>query len=171
MWQPDTIARPVLFDAVLSPHRSLPRSGARVLLAGFAAASTAVGLGFYLIGAWPVVGFLGLDVALLWGALRLSYVTARRSERLRLSPDALTIHRVDQWGRAESVALAPPQWLRVEMDDPPRHASRLRIGSHGRGVTVGDFLQPEERLEVARALRAALARLRFVQSPSTSAMP
>jgi uncharacterized membrane protein len=171
MWQPDALAPPVLFDAVLSPHRSLGRTGFRVLIAVFALVSAVVGVGFYLIGAWPVVGFLGLDVLLLWGALRLSYLTARRSERLRLSPEALTIRRIDPWGRVDDVRMQPPHWLRIDMDDPPRHESRLRISAHGRSVSVGNFLQPEERLEVAKALRAALARLTLVQSPSTSAMP
>ena len=167
---PPPTAAPVLFDAVLAPHRSLGRRGFAWLIGAFACASGAIGLGFYLIGAWPVVGFVGLDVVLLWGALKLSYFSARRTERLRLSAEALTVHRVDPWGRADDVSFAPPHWLRVEIDDPPRHESRLVIASHGRGITVGSFLQPEERFAVATALRRALDTLRRTYSPSTSIM-
>ena len=46
------------------------------------------------------------------------------------------------------------------MDDPPEHESQLTLASHGRRLVVGAFLTPEERLELARALGAALARLK-----------
>ncbi|MEX2649113.1 MAG: DUF2244 domain-containing protein [Alphaproteobacteria bacterium] len=153
-----TTATP-LFDAVLTPHRSLTPAGMRLLVGAFAALCLALGVGFWVIGAWPVVGFLGLDVALLYLALKLSFVTARRSERLELTPEAFTVRRTDPWGRTDHVRFAPPHWLRVEMDDPPRHESRLRVSSHGRAVTLGAFLMPDERAQVARALMAALRRL------------
>ncbi|MSP83211.1 MAG: DUF2244 domain-containing protein [Alphaproteobacteria bacterium] len=119
MWQPYPVSAPLLFDAVLAPHRSLSRRGHVWLIGGFACVSGAIGLGFYLIGAWPVVGFVGLDVILLWGALKLSYLSARRTERLRLLTEAFTVRRVDPWGRADDVRLEPPHWLRVAIDDPP----------------------------------------------------
>ena len=148
-----------LFDAVLTPHRSLTPLGLRVLVGAFGLVCTAFGVGFWLLGAWPVAGFFGLDVALLYGALKLSFFSARRTERLRLTAEDLTLRRVDPWGKMEDVRFAPPHWLRVEIDDPPRHESQLRLTSHGRAVTVGGFLMPTERVALARALRAALARL------------
>jgi uncharacterized membrane protein len=53
-----------------------------------------------------------------------------------------------------------PYWVRVQMDDPPRPESRLTLSSHGRSLAIGSFLTPEERLDVARALSAALAASR-----------
>jgi len=150
---------PLRFAAVLVPHRSLSPAGFRLVVGGFAVLSAAIGVAFYLSGAWPVVGFLGLDVLLLWGALKLSYIAARRREELHLTDAALDVRRVDPWGRTQTVRFAPPAWLRVEIDDPPRHESQLRLSSHGQAVTVGSFLLPEERLEVAQALRDALRRL------------
>jgi uncharacterized membrane protein len=148
-----------LFAALLTPHRSLTPTGMRILLGGFAGLSCALGAGFWVIGAWPVVGFLGLDVLLLYLALKLSFVSARRSERLELTHEALTVRRVDAWGRASDDRLAPPHWLKVEIDDPVRHESQLRLSTHGRSVTVGSFLMAPERLDLAKALRAAIARL------------
>ncbi|MBM3583989.1 MAG: DUF2244 domain-containing protein [Alphaproteobacteria bacterium] len=162
-----TMAAP-LFDAVLRPHRSLTPLGLRLLVGAFGVACAALGVGFWLIGAWPVAGFFGLDVALLYGALKLSMLSARRTERLRLTEHELVVRRVDPWGRVDDVRIAPPHWLRVEIDDPVRHDSQLRLVSHGRGVTVGGFLMSSERGDLARTLRAALRRL--VQSPSTSFM-
>jgi uncharacterized membrane protein len=162
-----TMAAP-LFDAVLRPHRSLSPLGLRLLVGAFGLACAGLGVGFWLIGAWPVAGFFGLDVALLYGALKLSMLSARRTERLRLTEHELIVRRVDPWGRVDDARIAPPHWLRVEIDDPVRHDSQLRLVSHGRSVTVGSFLMPAERGDLARALRAALRRL--VQSPSTSFM-
>lgn len=148
-----------LFAAVLTPHRSLTPTGMRLLVGGFGLLCAALGVGFWAIGAWPVIGFLGLDVALLYGALKLSFVTARRSERLELTAEAFTVRRTDPWGRTDHVRFAPPHWLKIEMDDPPRHDSQLRVSSHGRAVTIGNFLMVKERAALARALAAALRRL------------
>jgi uncharacterized membrane protein len=150
---------PILFDAVLHPHRSLGRRGFLVLMACLGSVALALGSAFLLIGAWPVFGLLGLDVALVWLAFRINYGQARLYERVRLTERALTVQRVDHRGRGR-IWQFQPHWLRVSMDDPPEHDSQIRLSSHGRQVIVGSFLSPEERLDFARALDAALDRLR-----------
>lgn len=148
-----------LFDAILRPHRSLGRKGLILLLIGMGAVSGAIGLVFLLNGAWPVFGFFGLDMIALCLAFRANNRAARAYERLCLTRRRLSVQRVGPRGRMREWRFQP-HWLRVAMDDPPRHDSRLTLASHGRSVEVGAFLMPEERLEVAQALRAALARLR-----------
>jgi uncharacterized membrane protein len=149
----------VLFDARLSPHASLPPAGFVVLMAVLCAISFAAGSAFASIGAWPVFGFFGLDVALVYGAFRINYRRARRYETVQLTPHRLAVERVSPQGRVERFEFQP-YWLRVLMDDPPRHESRLILRSHGKALVIGAFLSPPERLEVANALNAALARLR-----------
>src|SRR5215469_7568313 len=83
-----------VFERVLAPHRSLPPSAFHLVMAMLALVSLAVGIGFVAIGAWPVCGFFGLDVGLLYLAFRLSYRSARRSEILRLAGDAFTVERI-----------------------------------------------------------------------------
>jgi uncharacterized membrane protein len=153
---------PMLLDLVLRPHRSLSRAGFHALMAVLMAFVALGGLIFWLAGAWPVLGFLGLDVLLVYVALRLSFATGRAYERIRLSRDALTIERVDHWGRRREVALQP-HWLRVDVDETP---SRLRLTSRGRSESVAAFLPPEELDDVAGVLRAALARLREPTAPA-----
>lgn len=147
--------RPVLFDAVLTPSRSMPVRTARLVLVLVFAVSFAVGLLFLSYGLWPVAGYFGLDALLLWWAFRASYRSGRLVEHLRLTANALTVARIHPNGRALHWTLQPA-WLRVELDDPPHHGSQLTLASHGRSITVGRFLTPDERLELARALRAAL---------------
>jgi uncharacterized membrane protein len=120
--------------------------------------SFAAGLTFYLIGAWPVVGFLGLDVLLIYIALRANLNHARAKEHLRLTDGAMVIKRTSHRGVAHSVSLQP-YWLNVQMDDPAEH-SKVWLTSHGRRVAVGSFLGPMQRLILAGELRQALAKMR-----------
>jgi uncharacterized membrane protein len=149
----------VEFDAVLTPHRSLPRAGFYLLMAAWVAVNLALGIYFLVQGAWPVVGFFGLDVLILYLAFRLNYRSARLTERVRLTETELTVVRVTPSGEARAWSFQP-YWLRVRMDDPPSADSRLTLSSHGRDLAIGTFLSPEERLDLARALKSALARQR-----------
>jgi uncharacterized membrane protein len=150
---------PPLFQALITPHRSLEPRGFVLLLTALACLSFAAGLGFFLIGAWPVVGFLGLDVLLVWLAFRLNYRHARQFERLRLSRDSLTVERQDYYGARRHWTFQPA-WLRVELERPPEHDSALYLASHGRRFAIGGFLSAEEKLALAEALDAGLMQAR-----------
>ncbi len=147
------------FAALLEPHRSLGRRGFAVLMTAVAAVGFAVGMGFVLIGAWPVFAFFGLDVALIWIAFKASYRNGRMHETLHLTPARLTVERIGP-GRRRGAWRFQPHWLRVEIEEPPGRRSRLTLASHGRRLEIGAFLAPAERTEVALALRVALAGLR-----------
>lgn len=149
----------LFFDALLMPHRSLSPRGFLAVMALLAGVSFIAGMVFISVGAWPVFGFLGLDVLLVYIAFRANYRSARHSERVALSKDALTVERVDIYGK-RSVVTFEPSWLRVEMDDPPAHDSPLVLASHGRRLAIAGFLSPEERLQLAGELRAGLAAWR-----------
>ena len=153
-------ARPsYLFDAVLTPHRSLGPRGFWLLMAGIVAVSFAAGIAFLLAGAWPIFGFFGLDVLLVYWAFKASYRSGRLREVVRLTERELTVERISPAGRVRRWSFEP-YWLRVELDDRPRHASQLRLTSHGKALSIGAFLSPQERGEVASELRIALARCR-----------
>jgi uncharacterized membrane protein len=148
----------VHYDTVLTPHRSLGQRGLVIIMAVVSAVSFAAGLTFYLIGAWPVVGFLGLDVLLVYIALRANLRHAQARERLRLTDEAMVIERTSHRGVAHSVSLQP-YWLNVQMDEPVEY-SQVWLTSHGRRVAVGSFLGPVQRLILAGELRQALAKMR-----------
>ena len=152
----------------LAPHRSLAPAAARKLMAASFTVTAAFSLPFYLIGAWPIVGFLGLDVALLYLAFRASYRSARLYETVKLTEDALVVERIGP-GRRRARWSFQPYWLRVELDDPPQHHSQLRLTSHGRSLVLGAFLSPGERFEFAAALSQALRRQRDTARGAASA--
>ena len=58
----NAFAEPKIFSAVITPHRSLGRTGFLLLMLCIGAVSFVCGLLFLVIGAWPVFGFFGLDV-------------------------------------------------------------------------------------------------------------
>ena len=158
-------AEPPAFERVLMPHRSLPPRGFHALMAVLFLFSIAVGIGFVSVGAWPVCGFFGLDVALVWLAFRLSYRSARRSETLRLAGDAFTVERIDIYG-ARRTWRFQPFWLRVVLEERIDESNRLLLSSHGRSLVIADFLGAPMRRELAAALRAALSRWRSALNPA-----
>lgn len=165
---PNPAAPPVpVFAAELKPHRSLGPRGFAILMAVVAGVNFAAGALFWAKGAWPVFGFCGLDVAGVFLAFRYNYRQARAREYLRLDGEALTVRRIDMKGR-ERVWRLQPYWLRIECDMEDDTA-RLRLWSHGRALSVGDFLSPQERRTLADALRDALWRWR--QPPDAGLRP
>lgn len=169
MSTPAVPADPV-FDAVLTPHRSLAPKGFLALMAVLATGAAGVGLLFASRGAWPVLPFLGGEVLLVWLAFRVNYRRAREYERIRLTEAALEVDQVDPRGRRRHHSFAPPHWLRVALEPLPGRASRLTVASHGRALAIGRFLAPEEKASFAQALSAAIGRLGSHPhaSPSTS---
>lgn len=149
----------VLFAAELRPPRSLSPLGFGLLMGAISAVSFAAGLGFWLLGAWPVVGFLGLDVVLIYMAFRVSFWRARECETLRLSSHELLLRRVRPGGQAAEWRFHP-YWVRLDDGEAGRG---LVLSSHGRQVGLGRFLGPMERRELSAGLSAALARLRAPQ--------
>lgn len=142
----------------LTPHRSLGRGGFLAIMLVIAAVNFAIGLSFYLLGAWPVAGFAGLDVALIWWAFRANFATARRAERIEITPHELVLER-QAYGRKSQIIRFLRRWLRVELDmDRDRDLiGGLYLLSHGSRTEIGKFLAPHERKELAAALRSALA--------------
>ncbi len=147
----------IIFAATLTPHRSLGTFGFSILMGIFGLTCFIAGLMFYLVGAWPVVGFLGLDVLILWLAFRLNYRAARACELISLSRDRLLIRKVKPNGRADEV-MFNPYWVRLEVTEiEDEGIARIVVRTRDQSVSVGSFLNPEDRRSFAHALRAALA--------------
>lgn len=141
-------------DAVLTPHRSLTLGAFRWLIFVFAGFNLAFAIVFVAHGAYPVVGFLGLDVLALWLAFHFNYRAAQRRERVCVAADQLYLTRATRKGADHWVV--SPLWAKVRHDD----AAGVRIMSGGKTMRVGAFLSPKEQSAFAKALDAALWRAR-----------
>ena len=159
-------ATPVFFERVLLPYRSLPPRGFNILMLVLGAISVAVGVTFVSMGAWPVCGFFGLDVLLVYVAFRLSYRSARQRETLRLADEEFTVERVGIRGDRRFWRFQP-FWLRVVYEEHPDQSNRLSVTSHGQSLAIGTFLPSPVRREVASSLREALAHWRAELNPTS----
>lgn len=152
----DLTQEPTIFSAVLTPHRSLGRKGFVILMTVLGLISFATGTAFLLAGAWPVFGFCGLDVLLIYFAFRLSYRRANAYEQVTVTPSELTVRQVSHHGRINEWTLNP-LWVKL---DRVVHAEfgieRLFLVSHGRRLAIAGFLGPQEKESFALALSAAL---------------
>lgn len=149
----------VYFDAELRPHRSLNPTGFAIVMVAASALGFAIGISFMIAGAWPVLGFCGLELVLLYVAFRLNYRSGRNYEHIRLTDAGLQIRRYGPKGETGREDLEPG-WLRVAVSETAPTKDQLVLSSHGRSVTIGGFLPLDERRAVAAALRDAIARYR-----------
>jgi uncharacterized membrane protein len=156
----DTLATPAEhFRAILLPHRSLGRKGFILLMSVVSAVSIGTGLVFYTLGAWPVLGFCGLDILLIYGAFKLNYRAAKLRELVELTESELRLTRIYPSGRSQSWSFNP-YWVRLELEQFETDADRLSLRSHGRVLIFGNFLSDEEKRGFADALSAALRILK-----------
>lgn len=159
---------PPVLDLTLTPNRSFDRNHARWLVIGVGALFLLGGLRLVALGAWPVLPFMAVDVALLSWAFRASYASGRGHERVTLAGDALTLVRVDARGSVRRFGFAP-LWTRVQVEEDALGDANVFLTGHGRRVRVGQFLSAPERREVGAVIAAALDGYRSWR-PSTSSM-
>ncbi len=149
----------VTFEAVIIPHRSLGRRGLRWVAMALAGLSVGVSVGLWLAGAWPVIGFTGLEAAAAVWLLRRHALAPLGSELLMLSGAGLRVVRVDGRGR-RTERLVPTGWLRASLEDRPGRVPALFLRGHGVAVEVASTLGETEKRDLAESLGSALERQR-----------
>jgi len=151
---------PTIFSAVLRPHRSLRNVVFVVLMLAYGLFSFVAGIVFMALGAWPVVGFCGVDVLLLYLAFRINYARAAAYEEVTVTPSALTVRKVNHRGRVREYVLNP-LWVRLEKQTHEAYGlERLFVVSRGRQLPLATFLGPDDKSAFADALGRALGEAR-----------
>lgn len=154
-----TQAKP-LFAATLTPHRSLTPNGKRIVIGLVAALAIVPGLAFYLAGAWPVVGFMGLDVLAIWAALTLSMRSGKAHEVLTLWPAQLELKKVDAKGKEEILTFVPANIRFVIDRDYNERVTGMWLKSETQKVPLGAFLSNDEKLSLSKVFGTALRKAR-----------
>ncbi|MFY7960948.1 MAG: DUF2244 domain-containing protein [Elsteraceae bacterium] len=149
----------LLLDAVLLPNRSLSHVGMALVLGGVAVVSFGAGVAFLLAGAWPVLGFLGVDAGLLALAFHIHQKRQRAYERVQLTQETLVYEQVT-WHGLRRCWTFPSYWVRLKVIHDHRPSPTVTLSSHGLTAMVGRNLSEEDRLDLADRLRAALAQVR-----------
>ena len=156
----DPDAQPQIFSALLTPHRSLNRTGFLAVMAFVTFVSFAAGIAFLLMGAWPVLGVFGLDVLAIYWAFRVNFRRARASEEILVTPSELRVRRISHRGHVVEFVLNP-LWVRLDQISHAEYGiEKLYLVSRGRHLSIGSFLGPDEKASFAKALTAALQAAR-----------
>ena len=156
----DPTVEPTLFSAIITPHRSLSAKGFVAVMALVGGMSFAGGMFFFWMGAWPVIGFLGLDVALVYWAFRANYRAAAAFEEVTVTPSELRLRRVSHRGEVAEWTLNP-LWTQLDREKHEEFGLlKLFLVSRGRRLAVAGFLSPKEKESFAAALSAALGEAR-----------
>lgn len=142
------------WSITLVPHRSLTRRGYYYLMAFVILANAIPAVTFLKMGAWPIAGFLGADVALIWWALNRNTRDQYEAERITADEDVVTLHRLLKTGESNETRFNRA-WLRVELeyDEIRELVGRLRLCSKSEKHEIAKFLGAEERASLATALR------------------
>lgn len=162
-WPADPQAPPLApeerlyFDAEVRPNRSLPNPGFVALMVAIGALSFTAGIAFMLMGAWPVLGFFGLDVLLVWLAFRLSYREGRRLETIQVTPREIRVGRRSPFGHHTAFRI-PAAFTRVEIVGRGEPDVQTRLAHAGKHLIIGSMLAPREREALAEALHAAVQK-------------
>ena len=145
-----------LFQTVLRPHRSLKIGGFRLVMALVAGASAFASLPFVLLGFWPVAGFYGLDVILLYFAFRSNFQAARGHEEVVVGPFEIILRKISPSGDVREWRFNPI-WTRLVLDEHEEFGcTRLALASRGSQIAIGHFLGPDDKAQLVRHLSRAL---------------
>ncbi|HEY0218670.1 MAG TPA: DUF2244 domain-containing protein [Afipia sp.] len=146
-----------LFSAVLTPHRSLSQRGFAIVMVFVSLVSFIAGLAFWLMGAWPVFGFFGLDVLAIYWAFKINFARAAAREEISVTPTELRLRRVSHRGHIMEWTFNP-LWVRLDQEIHEEFGvEKLYLASRKQRVSVGSFLGPDEKSSFAKALTGALA--------------
>jgi uncharacterized membrane protein len=149
-----------VFTARITPQRSLSPRGVAMVLLSVAAVSFCVSVPFVLLGAWPIAGFFGLDVLLVWLAFRIHQNSAKAYEDIELTPIRLTLRDVPVRGPVR-LAEFNPDWVRLKRDVHAEFGiEKLSVEEGQRRVEIARYLGRSEKAEFAEALQAGLLKVR-----------
>ncbi len=145
-----------IFAARLTPYRSITERSFRRFIVAFGCLNVLISLPFFYLGAWPVAGFMGLDVLALYIAFKINFRAAGAYETLELTPIELVFEKVSPGGRRQ-IWRFNPSWVRLEQEIH-REAGvvRLALAARGESIEVGAFLGPQQKATLARDFGKAL---------------
>ena len=149
-----------LYEISLYPYRSLNKTGFFILMFSLGLISFVAGIIFMIKGAWPVFGFFGLDVLLVYIFFKINFRSGKKKEILILTKNQLIVEFYDSKKISKTYYL-DANWLKIHLSKLKNEMSKLKISSNGKSVIVGSFLRHQEKLAVLMSLKKVLKKYRF----------
>ena len=148
-----------IITITLWPYRSLGSRGYLYLMMGFIGLICILSLLFYSLGAWPVIGFLGIEIGLVWLVFRMNYNAGRNFEKIFITPEATTIEKVGWRGDKRHFNIQSP-WVKASCIKGEGRSDKLILKYHSEQLEIGSFLPPKEKSSLADALNESFERMR-----------
>ena len=149
-----------LYEISLYPYRSLNKTDFFILMFALGLISFIAGIIFMLKGAWPVFGFFGLDVFLVYVFFKLSFKSGEEFEVINLTKKKLIIEKY-KLKKIIRTYVFDANWIKIKILNPKSHTNKLQISSKNKSLIVGSFLRPDERIEVFQNIQNALRKHNF----------
>ena len=149
-----------LYSITLKPYRSLNKIGFITMMVVLCCFSFITGIIFMKKGAWPVFGFFGLDILLVYIFFRLSYKSGKEFEVINLTKKKLIIKKYKEKKIIKTYIL-DANWVKIQIQNPLEHSSKLQISSKNKSIIIGSFLRLDEKIEVLQNIENALRKHNF----------
>ena len=148
---------PLLLDLKLRPHRSLKRAHFEKLCLFLVIICGLASIRFWIVGAWPVILFLVIDVFAIWLAFTINYRRGQVFETVQLSDTDLIIAHSDAHSNISTWRFEP-YWVKVALTPHGADNNILLISLHDKVVSIGAFLLPNDRRNIALEIESAIER-------------
>lgn len=141
---------------VVRPNQSLNWRQAKIFVLLLSIPVLGIAIGFSLVGLWPILPFAGLELAGVWVALYIGVLRNRKCQVITVESDQVFIEKGNY--QPEHSWKFNRSWTKVSLipGQPGTYPARLLIRSHGKRIEVGEFLNEEERRELAINLEDAI---------------
>ena len=139
----------------LEPSKSLRPEGANLILVILGGFGLVISGSFMVFGAWPVFGFMALDVLLIYIAFQAQYRRSNRGQEITISNDKIEI-KYFKGGVCVKTILLNKYWAKLEQFNCFNRRSKLMFSSHGKFSEIGEFLSLKEKQKLVADLKPLL---------------
>ena len=151
----------------LEPSKSLRPGGANLILVILGGFGLVISGSFMVFGAWPVFGFMALDVLLIYIGFQAQYRRSNRGQEITISNDKIEI-KYFKGGVCVKTILLNKYWAKLEQFNCFNRRSKLMFSSHGKFSEIGEFLSLKEKQKLVADLKPLLGNGHCNATPADS---
>ena len=138
---------------VLRPNRSWTWRANIIFLSIITALLVVIGTSFLLRGYWMILPFNLLEMSILGGCLWYCVRRTHRQEVLTFTADELRIEAGNERPKTRHVFKRLFARFFVRRPRHPWYGTRVAVRSHGQEITIGDFLNSDDKKLLVSELR------------------
>jgi len=142
-------------DIKIYRNQSLTTRGLYILMFFITIPASYLGISFYVLGAWPVLGFMGFEILLIYIAFKILFYKNKFYEHIILDSEKLNILFKKKNKIIKKIELEPT-WVQVKIEKIYENEDTLIVSSHGKKIILANYLIPEERLKLAGKIKSGL---------------